>query len=116
MNEKSLFKSAVLTLVTVAIVILSFEIYLRNQGATIDYDDGEALWSNNRNMVYEPTDKSLVFIGSSRIKYDLDLPTWKGLTKVHAIQLAMEGSSPRPVLTDLANDPNFKGNVVIDVT
>jgi hypothetical protein len=26
------------------------------------------------------------------------------------------GSSPRPVLEDLANDPNFKGKVVIDVT
>ncbi|WP_284653114.1 hypothetical protein [Flavobacterium terrisoli] len=116
MNEKSLFKAAVLTLITVAVVTLSFEFYLRNQGATIDYDDGESLWSNNRSMVYEPADQSLVFIGSSRIKYDLDLATWKGLTKVHAIQLAMEGSSPRPVLTDLANDPNFKGNVVIDVT
>ncbi len=116
MDEKSLFKSAVLTLVIVAIVTLSFEIYLRNQGAIIDYDDGEGLWSNNRNMIYEPANQSLVFIGSSRIKYDLDLPTWKGLTKVHAIQLAMEGSSPRPVLSDLANDPNFKGNVVIDVT
>jgi len=116
MDEKSLFKSAVLTLVIVVTVTLSFEIYFRNQGVTIDYDDGESLWANNRSMVYEPTNKSLVFIGSSRIKYDLDLPTWKTLTSVHAIQLAMEGSSPRPVLTDLANDPNFKGNVVIDVT
>lgn len=116
MNEKTLFKPAVLSLTIVAIVVLSFEIYLRNHGAIIDYDDGEALWANNRSMVYEPADKSLVFIGSSRIKYDLDLATWKGLTKVHAIQLAMEGSSPRPVLTDLANDLSFKGNVIIDVT
>ncbi len=29
---------------------------------------------------------------------------------------ALEGSSPRPVLDDLANDPHFKGRLVVDVT
>lgn len=116
MNEKSLLKSAVLTLVIVVTVVLSFEIYLRNEGIVIDYDDGPPLWSNNRAMVYEPSDKAIVFIGSSRIKYDLDQGTWNSLTKVHPIQLAIEGTCPRPVLEDLANDPNFKGKVVVDVT
>jgi len=35
---------------------------------------------------------------------------------MHAIQLAIEGSCPRPILEDLANDPNFKGKLIIDVT
>lgn len=116
MNEKSLLKSAILTLVIVVTVVLSFEIYLRNKGVVIDYDDGPPLWSNNRAMVYEPSDKAIVFIGSSRIKYDLDQATWNSLTQVHPIQLAIEGSCPRPVLEDLANDPNFKGKLIIDVT
>lgn len=116
MNEKSLFKSAILTLVIVVTVFLSFEIYLRNKGVVIDYDDGPPLWSDKRAMVYEPSDKAIVFIGSSRIKYDLDQPTWNSLTTFHPIQLAIEGSCPRPILEDLANDPNFKGKLVIDVT
>lgn len=116
MNEKTLFKSAILTLVIVVIVVLSFEIYLRNKGIVIDYDDGAPLWSDKRAMVYEPSDKAIVFIGSSRIKYDLDQETWKKLTPFHPIQLAIEGSCPRPILEDLANDPNFKGKLVIDVT
>jgi hypothetical protein len=116
MNEKNLFKSAMLTLVIVVIVVLSFEIYLRNKGVVIDYDDGPPLWSNNRAMVYEPSDKAIVFIGSSRIKYDLDQATWTSLTTFNPIQLAIEGTCPRPVLEDLANDPNFKGKVVVDVT
>ena len=116
MNEKNLFKSAILTLVIVVTVVLSFEIYLRNKGVVIDYDDGPPLWSDKRAMVYEPSDKAIVFIGSSRIKYDLDLATWNSLTNVHPIQLAIEGTCPRPVLEDLANDPNFNGKVVIDVT
>ena len=116
MNEKSLFKSAILTLVIVVTVVLSFEIYLRNKGVIIDYDDGPPLWANNRVMVDEPSDKAIVFIGSSRIKYDLDQATWNSLTKIRPIQLAIEGNCPRPVLEDLANDPNFKGKLVIDVT
>ncbi|MGL2965743.1 hypothetical protein [Flavobacterium sp. XGLA_31] len=116
MNEKTLFKSAMVMLVIVVGVVLGYEGYLRNKGVTVDYDDGPPLWSDKRAQVYGESDQKIIFIGSSRIKYDLDRPTWKQLTKVKAIQLAMEGSCPRPVLTDLANDPNFKGKLVIDVT
>jgi hypothetical protein len=50
------------------------------------------------------------------LKYDLDIPTWNQQTGCHAIQLSMEGSSPRPVLKDLADDPNFKGRLIVDAT
>lgn len=116
MKDKSLIKPAIATLIIIVAVVLSYELYLRNKGVTIDYDDGAPLWSDKRAMVYEPSDKAIVFIGSSRIKYDLDQATWKSLTDVHPIQLAMEGTCPRPVLEDLANDSNFKGRLVIDVT
>lgn len=116
MLEKTLSKSAILMVVIVATVVISWELYLRNNGIDIAYDDGPPLWSHKRDMVYEPSDKAIVFIGSSRMKYDLDIPTWKKNTRYHAIQLAIEGSSPRPVLEDLANDPNFKGRLIMDVT
>jgi hypothetical protein len=116
MKEKSILKAALLMLVIVVVVVGSYELYLRNQGKTISYDDGTALWSDKRAMTSEPKDKSIVFIGSSRIKYDLDIPTWEKTTGFHAVQLAVEGSCPRPILEDLANDPNFKGKLVIDVT
>ena len=116
MNDKSLFKSAIVTFFIVVGVVLCYELYLRNQGIKVDYDDGPPLWADKRAQVYGPTDKTIVFIGSSRIKYDLDRPTWQSLTDVQPVQLAMEGTCPRPVLTDLANDPNFKGKLVIDVT
>ena len=116
MNEKTLFKSAIATLVVVVVVVLGYEFYLRNQGCQIDYDDGPPLWADKRDKTNGPVDQTIVFIGSSRIKYDLDRETWEKLTNVNAVQLAMEGSCPRPVLTDLANDVNFKGKLVIDVT
>ncbi len=109
-------KSAVLAVVIVLAFFVSWELYLRHKGAVPDYDDGPELWAHTRAMVYEPSDKATVFIGSSRIKYDLDIPTWESLTGNHAIQLSMVGSSPRHFLTDLADDTNFKGKLVVDVT
>ncbi len=116
MENKSLLKSAVLMLVIVIGVIGAYEVFLRNKGVVITYDDGPPLWANSRSMVYESSDETTVFIGSSRIKYDLDIPTWEGITGNHAVQLAIEGSCPRPALEDLANDENFKGKLIIDVT
>jgi len=116
MTQNSLLKPALFVVCLVTVVVLCFEIYYRSQGMTIAYDDGPPLWSHTRAMVYEPSEKTIVFIGSSRIKYDLDIATWEHATGIHAVQLAIEGSCPRPVLEDLANDPNFKGRLVIDVT
>src|ERR1700712_339625 len=112
----NIIRAGALALSLSLIAILSWEYHLRLKGNYVTYDDNEAMWADKRAMVYEPADKATVFIGSSRIKYDLDIPTWRAITGKDAIQLANVGSSPRAVLTDLANDTNFKGNVVVDVT
>jgi hypothetical protein len=117
MNQTKLFtKALILACILVSATLISWESHLRKQNRGIAYDDGGSLWSNKRKQVYEPIDKATVFIGSSRIKYDLDIPTWQAITGDHAIQLANVGSSPLPLLNDLADDPAFKGKLVIDVT
>lgn len=116
MPENTLKKAALLATAIIVIVLIVWEISLRSQGVEISYDDGPPLWSHKRGMVYAPKDQTVVFIGSSRMKYDLDIPTWNQNTRRHAVQLAIEGSSPRRVLDDLANDPNFKGRLIIDAT
>jgi len=116
MESPPFAKAALLMLTLVTISIVSWEIYLRNKGIGISYDDGKELWSDKRACVYKAQDESTVFIGSSRNKYDLDIKTWESMTGEHAIQLAAEGMSPLPVLDDLANDKKFKGKLVIDLT
>jgi hypothetical protein len=116
MLNSPLQKAGLLTLVITILSIAGWEMYLRASGVRVDYDDGNSLWADKRAMVYEPSDKATVFIGSSRNKYDLDIATWQALTGDHAIQLGIEGNSPLPVLDDLANDKNFKGKLVVDVT
>ena len=116
MPTNNLTRAALLMLLLVSASIISWEIYLRNKGFETFYNDDPALWANNRAMVYEPTEKATVFIGSSRIKFDLDIDTWQNGTGDHAIQLACVGSNPIPVLQNLADDKNFKGKLVVDVT
>ena len=116
MNNSSLRKAGILALILVAISVLSWELNLRKKGFETSFYDDPALWTHKRDMVYEPADKATVFIGSSRIKFDLDIPTWESITGNHAIQLACVGSNPIPLLEDLARDKNFKGRLVVDVT
>lgn len=116
MSVSTISKAAILMVILVVVSIVSWELYLRNSGLKISYDNLEPLWADKRAMVYEPADKAVVFIGSSRIKYDLDIATWEAITGTKAIQLACEGTNPVPMLLDLADDKNFKGNLVVDVT
>jgi hypothetical protein len=74
------------------------------------------MWASKRKQVYEATPAAPVLIGSSRIKFDIDMETWEKAAGRKPVQLALEGTTPRPLLEDLANDQNFKGNLVVDVT
>jgi len=109
-------KTAILAVLLVLAFVVSWELYLRDKGVVTDFDDGPELWAHTRGQVYNPSEKSIVFIGSSRIKYDLDIATWHERTKKDAVQLAMVASSPRHMLTDLANDPKFRGKLIVDIT
>ncbi len=105
-------------LLTIAIVIgfgFGLESYWRSRGFEPSHNDDKVLWASKRKEVYKPADQATVVIGSSRIKFDLDIPTWENLTGDEVIQLAMVGTSPRPLLRDLAADENFKGKLMIDV-
>lgn len=110
-----MFKSFLLTLFLVFCFMVGMEAYWRNRGFSATHNDDKILWSTQRKEIYLPADKATVFIGSSRIKFDLDIPTWKKLTGEEVIQLAIAGTSPRPILQDLANDESFKGKLIIDM-
>ncbi|MDB5198384.1 MAG: hypothetical protein JWO92_347 [Chitinophagaceae bacterium] len=116
MESKNLVRAGVLAFVLVITFVAGWEFYLRSKGFDTSYYDDGSLWANKREMVYEPANKATVFIGSSRIKFDLDINTWENITGDHAIQLACVGSTPLPILENLANDKNFKGKLVVDVT
>lgn len=115
MESKSLIKAAILTFMLVIGFIAYLEIYWRGRGFLPTYNDDKVLWTTKRKEIYKPAEDATVFIGGSRIKFDLDVPTWEKLTGEKAVQLAIAGTPGRLVLRDLANDENFKGKLIIDV-
>ena len=116
MNTTKYTRSAWLTLILVLAFITGWELYWRHENYALSYNDDESLWASKRKLISQSSPKRPVLIGSSRIKFDLDLATWERITGEKPIQLSIAGTSPRPVLTDLGNDPNFKGTLLIDVT
>jgi hypothetical protein len=115
MQSIQFFKAFLFTLITVTIFTLCWEYYWRSRGFTVSYNDDKILWADKRKNIYKPADRATVFIGGSRIKFDLDIPTWKNITGEDAVQLALVGTPSRLILRDLANDTAFKGKLVIDV-
>src|SRR2546423_14901054 len=116
MRHSPFLKAGILTASLTILFMIFFEWFWRSRGFPISYNDDESLWANKRAEVYDPIDKTTVVIGSSRIKFDLDIPLFEKMTGNKLVQLAMVGSSPKPVLEDLANDENFKGKLIIDIT
>jgi hypothetical protein len=116
MGQSPIIKAGIFGFCSTAIFLLGWEIYLRSNGFNdLSYDDGTFLWADKIARI-DPDRPQTVFIGSSRIKYDLDIPSWNALTGEEAIQLAIEGSSPLPVLEYLGNHETFNGKLIIDVT
>ena len=116
MQNPPFVKAGLLALLLLIGCIVGWEIYLRNQGFDLSYNDDEDLWAYHHQQVYAATDANPVIIGSSRIKFGIDLDTWAAVTGAVPTQLALVGTSPNPVLADLARDEHFKGTVLVGIT
>jgi hypothetical protein len=116
MESRFLLRPAFMACGIFFVLLGSWEWYLRKDGANLAVDDDASLWAHVRQAVNDPDPEKTVFIGSSRIKFDLDVPTYELITGEKAVQLACQGSSPLPILHDLASDATFAGKLVIDVT
>lgn len=108
---------AILAVAVVATAGLTaaWEAYWRDAGfVNHDYTDTSGLWAIQRRRV---GGERTILIGSSRMKFDINLQAWAEATGgPRPIQLALVGTSPRGVLTELAEDTTVSGLVVVGVT
>jgi len=96
-------------------LLAGWEWYWRDFGVTPAYRNDESQWSAQRRRINQGEGGGMVLVGSSRVLFDVQLPVWEQLTGERPIQLALEGTSPLPVLEDLAADPDFTGQLLIGV-
>lgn len=97
------------------LLMTAWELYWRDFGATPGYRNSNGAWAEQRRRIDAGEGGKTVLVGSSRMLFDVQLPVWEQLTGERPIQLALEGTSPVPVMEDLAADPNFTGRLVVGV-
>jgi hypothetical protein len=106
----------------VAVVVLvvsigSLEAFWRSQGLRPSVPDTVDLWRFWRTRVYEPRGNVLVFLGTSRVRSDVDTETLaRSLPAFRSVQLGVNGDrGPIGTLRSLALDPGFRGIVICEL-
>jgi len=97
------------------LLLAVWEGYWRAQDATPGYYNGNGEWAQQRRRIDQGEGGKMVLTGASRILFDVQLQVWEKAAGERPIQLAIEGTSPLPVLEDLAADPQFTGRVLVGV-
>ncbi len=103
-------------LVMLAIMLAGWELWWRAYGVVPGYRNSDGQWLVQRRRIDAGEGDKTVLVGASRILFDTSLPVWEKITGKRPIQLALEGTSPVPIMENLADDPNFTGRLVVDVS
>nr|WP_299487039.1 hypothetical protein [uncultured Allomuricauda sp.] len=112
----NLKQSLLIAFVLGVISLTAWECYWRSQGKTPTFQDDNALWASTRSRVEKLTKDDFVFVGSSRIHFDVQLEIWENLTGKKPVQLAMGGASPLPVFRDVVRNTDYNGTIVVGIT
>lgn len=109
-------KTWLLAITLVAVVLGGGELFWRERGFRPSVKDNAELWSRLRSRLDGNAKNGVVLLGSSRTQVGLNPRVLSaGLGQAEVVQLAIDGSSPVPILKDLAEDSGFAGVVVCEV-
>lgn len=106
-------------LLAVLLFVLGFaawEAHWRAYGVEPGYRNSDDAWAMQRRRIDTGEGNATVIIGSSRALFDIDLDIWQAATGERPIQLALEGTSPMFALEDLADDPDFSGRLLVEIS
>lgn len=103
-----------IALLIVAMVVGGEEYLLAKKGFSPAIVDSASIWARQRARASSLGRDAIILIGASRIQLDVDLDTMRDLTGKEPVQLAIDGSSFVPVLTNLAADDRVTGTIIVD--
>jgi len=99
-----------------AVLLGGWEWRWRSKGSTPTFVNSDVLWALQRERIEHGEGDATVFIGDSRMLFDMDLDVWERLDGRRPIQLALEGTSAMNTLEDLAADTAFTGRLFVSAT
>lgn len=112
---KSLGRAALLGFVVMLALMAGWEAFWRANDAVPSYRNSEGLWAIQRRRIDNGEGDKTVFVGSSRIYFNTQLDVWEEKAGERPIQLALEGTTPTPILEELADDEDFTGLLVVGI-
>ncbi|MBA3543494.1 MAG: hypothetical protein H0T83_03510 [Chthoniobacterales bacterium] len=104
--------------VAVVLFVLGFiawELKWRAWGAQPTYRNSDGAWSMQRRRIDAGEGGKTVLLGASRVLFDVQLQAWERVLGERPIQLAVEGTTPLPILEDLAENQHFNGRLLVGV-
>ena len=113
--ERSLRPSAIVAVIVAILLMGGWEAYWRDYGSEPAYRNSDGLWAIQRRRIDRGEGDKTVLAGSSRIFFDVQLDVWERESGERPIQLALEGTTPVPLMEDLAEDPDFTGTLIVGV-
>jgi len=102
-------------LVLFALLLGAWEWHWRDFGVRPSINSTDGLWAIQRRRIDQGEGNATVIVASSRLFFDLQLDVWEKLDGTRPIQLAFEGTTPLPMLEDLAADPKFTGRILLGI-
>ena len=112
---RSLRAAAWLGLVVMIAAMSGWELYWRSEGSIPSYRNSDGLWAIQRRRIDNGEGDGTVIVGSSRAYFNFQLDTWRQAAGERPIQLSLEGTTPVPIMEDLADDEDFTGLLVVGV-
>jgi len=107
----------VLALLAVMLATWGWESYWRGVGFRPDFLDDARLWAHERGRASSGNPDTIILLGSSKLQAAVDLDVFAATAGgAKPIQLALTGSSPLPILEDLAADDRFVGIGVAELS
>lgn len=113
--ERDLGRVVLLALAILVLGLIGWEWYWRSYGGVASYRNSDGQWAIERRRIDHGEGHKTVIVGASRMLFDVQLPVWERLAGERPIQLALEGTTPVPMLEELADDPDFTGRLLVGV-
>lgn len=101
----------------VVLCVAGWEFFWRAQNFAPSLSDDAMLWSRARQQATDLGRDAVVLVGSSRMQMDIHRETFAEATGwPPAVQLALVRGPSLPVLRHLADDQNFRGTVICEIS
>jgi hypothetical protein len=99
-------------LLTTVIFLVGWEAFWRIRGFQPSVQDDWGIWAKVRRQAVSQGDRAIILVGASRIQAGLHPDIFEQVTGKRPLVLAIDGSSPIPVLEDLAADDRITGIII----